>query len=181
MIPGTLLSISGFIAFLFKTRGARSTFYGISLLALLFGSSLLCDLIYIILTRYILRRISGIDRIPEILIMIVLNLLALAVPLLGPIYLGTALFKYSAQAGAVVVVSIMFNSIDFLAGIAALLLALLLLFHRIFWPAIQRPLYAIYRFAPIKEKKWLFKTGVALLVLPNHFTIDLLRATLEKL
>jgi hypothetical protein len=113
--------------------------------------------------------------------MISLNLLALAVPLLIPIYLGVALFKYSAQAGAMVVVSIMFNSIDFLAGIAAFLLALFLLLHRIFWPAIQRPLYAIYRFAPIKEKKWLFKTGVALLVLPNHFTVEVLRAILEKL
>jgi hypothetical protein len=181
IIPGTLLSISGFIVFVFKTRGPRSAFLGISLVALIFVSSLFCDLTYIALTRYILRRISGIDRIPEILVMIFLNLLALAIPLLGPIYLGIALVKYAPQAGAMVLFSVMFNSIDFLAGFAALLLALLLLLHRIFWPAIQRPLYAIYRFAPIKEKKWLFRTGVALLVFPNHFTIEVLRAILEKL
>lgn len=185
VIPGALLSGSGFFVFVFRTRGARSTFYGLGLAALVFFCSLLCDLIYIALTRYILRRIIGIDRIPEILLMIFLNLLALVVPILGPIYGGLALAKYAPHAGAMVLVSFMFNSIDILAGSAALLLALLLLLHRLFWPAIQRPLYAVYRFAPVnvplKEKKWMFTIGLALLFLPYHLTLALLRAILDKL
>jgi hypothetical protein len=181
IIPAALLSISGFMAFLFKTRGARSTLYGIGLVALIFISSLLCDLIYIALTRYVLRRISGIDHIPEILFMIFLNLLALVVPVFGPIYAGLGIAKYAEMAGGMVVLSIMFNFIDFLAGFAALFLAVLLLLHRLFWPAIHRPLYAIYRFAPIKEKKWLFRIGVILLFLPQHFTVEVLKAVLEKL
>jgi hypothetical protein len=181
IIPAALLSISGFMAFLFKTRGARSTFYGIGLVALLFISSLVCDLIYIALTRYVLRRISGIDHIPEILFMIFLNLLALVVPVFGPIYAGLGIARYAEMAGGMVVLSIMFNFIDFLAGFAALFLAVLLLLHRLFWPAIHRPLYAIYKFAPIRERKWLFRIGVILLFLPQHFTVEALKAVLEKL
>jgi len=58
---------------------------------------------------------------------------------------------------------------------------LLLLVHRLFWPAIQRPLYAVYRFNPIKEKKWLFTIGVALLLFPHHVTMEVLKAILEKI
>jgi hypothetical protein len=153
IIPGVLLGLSGFIVFVFKTRGPRYAFKGIGLVALIFVASLLCDLIYIALTRYILRRISAIDHIPEILLMTFLNLLALAIPLLGPFYGGLAFAKYAPQVGAAIVFSILFNSINILVGTAALFLALLLLLHRLFWPAVQRPLYAIYRFAPIKEKE----------------------------
>jgi hypothetical protein len=181
IIPAALLSISGFMVFVFKTRGARSAFYGIGLVALLFVSSLVCDLIYIALTRYVLRRISGIDRIPEILLMVFLNQLALVAPVYGPIYAGLWISKYAQMAGGMVLISIMFNFIDFLAGFAALFLALLLLLHRLFWPAVQRPLYAIYRFAPIKQKKWLVSIGIALLTLPSHATLGALKAILEKL
>jgi hypothetical protein len=80
-----------------------------------------------------------------------------------------------------IVVSLLFNFINFMAGFAALFLSLLLLVHRLFWPASQRPLYAIYRFSPIKEKKWLFSLGIALLLLPHQFTIETLKAILEKL
>ena len=85
IIPAVLLSMSGFLIFVFKTRGARPLLRGVGLVALVFVSSLLCDLIYIILTPYILRRISGIDRIPEILLMVFLNLLALLIPVYGPL------------------------------------------------------------------------------------------------
>jgi hypothetical protein len=134
VIPGALLSISGFIAFVFKTRGIRFTFEGIGLVMLLFVSSLLFDLIYIAVTRYTLRRISRIDRIPEIALMFIGNLLVLIVLLLGPIYIGLALAKYSPHVGAVVFFSLPLNAIDILVGSAALLVALLLLLHRLFWP-----------------------------------------------
>src|SRR5579863_4989156 len=181
IIPGALLSISGFIVFVFKTRGPRFTFEGIGIVMLLFISSLLCDLIYIAVTRYTLRRISRIDSIPEIALMLFGNLLTLAILLLGPIYVGLALAKYALPLGAVILLSFPLNAIDILVGSAALFLALLLLLHRLFWPVVQRPLYAIYRFAPIKEKKWLFSAGAALLFIPSHITIEVLKAFLEKL
>jgi hypothetical protein len=181
IIPAALLGMSGFLVFVFKTRGARSAFYGVGLVLLVFVSSLVCDLIYITLTRQILRRISRIDHIHEILLMIFLNLLALAVPVFGPVYAGLALTKYAPMAGAMVLFSIMFNSIDFFAGFAAFFLALLLLVHRLLWPAVQRPLYAVYRFAPIKKKKWLVGTGVALLTLTSHTTLGIAKALVKAI
>jgi hypothetical protein len=181
IIPATLISLSGFFIFVFRTRGAGSTFYGFGLLTLVFVSSFVVDLTYIAITRIILRRISGIDRILEILLMFFLNLLVLLLPLFGPIYAGLALSKFAPQAGAMVLVSFMFNSIDLLAGFAAFFLALLLLLHRLLWPAVQRPLYAIYRFAPIKKKKWLVGTGVALLTLTSHTTLGIAKALVKKI
>lgn len=180
IIPVNLLSLGGLVAFFVKTRGAAATMHGIGLVALLFVASLACDLAYITLTRYILRRASRIDHVPEIVLMILANLAALAIPVLGPIYGGVALANYAPYAAGMVVLSLMFNAIDFLVGFAGLLLAVLLLLHRLFWPAIQRPLYAIYRFSPIKKKRWLFATGVALLFLPMHATVRALRTILEK-
>jgi hypothetical protein len=90
------------------------------------------------------------------------------------------LWKYAPNAAAMLLFSLMFNAIDVLVGSTAFFLALLLLLHRLFWPAIQRPLYAIYRFAPVKQKKWLFRIGFALLVLPKHLTIEVLKALLSK-
>jgi hypothetical protein len=179
IIPATLLSISGFIIFVFRTRGARSSFYGFGIVALVFVASFVVDLSYIAVTRIILRRIIRIDRIPEILLMLFLNLLALLFPLYGPIYAGVALSKLDILAGGAVMISLMFNSIDLLAGLAAFFLALLLLLHRLFWPAVQRPLYAIYRFAPMKRKKWLVGTGVALLTLTSHTTFGIAKALVK--
>ena len=181
IIPAVFLGMSGFLLFLLQTRGVRTTIFGIGLIALVFASSLVVDLFYVTLTRYILRRIVEIDRVTEIIIMLVLNLAALAVAVFGPIYAAVALTKYAPYAAAMIFVSLIFNFIDFLAGFAAFFAALLLLLHRLFWPAIQRPLYAVYRFAPIKEKKWLFRIGVVLILLPQHLTIEVLKKILEKL
>ncbi len=182
VIPGALVSVSGFMAFLFKTRGAGPTVRGIGIAVIPFVASLLCDLAYIALTRYVLRRIGRVDHIPEIVIMTLGNVIALAIPLLGPIYVGMALFKYARHAGAFVLVSVMLNTIDILVGTAALFLAILLLLHRLFWPMIQRPLYAIYRYAPLKKgKKTLLTIGVLLLALPMHFTVGVLRTILKTI
>ena len=179
IIPASLISISGFIIFVFRTRGARSTLYGMGIVTLIFVSSFAVDLGYIAITRVILRRISKIDRIPEILLMLFLNLLVLLFPLYGPIYAGIALSKLDTLAGGAVMVSLMFNSIDLLAGFAAFFLALVLLLHRLFWPAVQRPLYAIYRFAPMKRKKWLIATGLALLTLTSHTTLGIVKGAVK--
>lgn len=181
VIPVTLLSISGFIAFVYKRRGAASTFRGIGFILLPFTASLLADLSYIAVTRWILRLIHRIDHILEIGLMVAGNLLLLAIPLLGPIYIGLLISKYEPRVGAFILISVLLNSIDVIAGSAALVLALILLLHRLFWPVIGRPLYAIQRYAPIKNKKWLFGTGVALILLPRHITFQVLKALLEKL
>lgn len=177
----TLLSISGFIAFVYKRMGAVSTFRGIGFILLPFGTSFLVDLTYIAVTRLILRLIPRIDHIFEIALMVAGNLMLLAIPLFGPIYIAVLVTKYLPRFGPYIFFSILFNSIDVVAGFAAFVLAVFLLLHRLFWPVIGRPLYAIQRYAPIKNKRWLFATGVALILLPRHITFQVMKALLEKL
>ena len=123
------------------------------------------------LTRWILRRISAIDHVYEIVLMIFVNLILAVLPIVGTVYLGAFIFRFAPDVGALTVLSFVFNFINVIAGLAALLLALFLLVHRLFWPIIQRPLYAIQRYTPIKKKGWLFTTGVALIFLPGFTTI----------
>jgi hypothetical protein len=180
IIPATLMSLFGFIAFVFRTRGAEFTFKGIGLIGIVLGWSLFCDLAYIALTRFSLRRVIHIDRVWVIVAVVAGNLLASAIPILSPIYVGLELFKIAPRAGAAIFASLVFNSIDALAGSGALILAIMLLLHRVLWPTIQRPLYAIYRFSPLKQKKWLIRVGFGLLFLPTLSTFEAIKAFIEK-
>jgi hypothetical protein len=181
LILVTFLPIVGIILRVSMTRGVGPAARGLGYLMLALGFSLFCDLSYIVITRWMLRRVSKIDRLHEIVLEMLLNLLVMGLALLAPIFLGLNVFKYSPTAGAVMFSSFLLNSIDFIAGFAALILALLLLLHRLLWPTIQRPLYTIHRFAPIKNKKLLWTMGISLILLPTHITIEFLKSFLDKL
>jgi hypothetical protein len=180
VIPIVLARISGFLFFVYKRYGAVPLLRGIGIALVPFAASLVCDAAYILLTRWILRRVSGIDRVYEILFMFMGNLVALVIPVFFPIYAAVAIGKYAPRAGAFIAFSLLFNFIDFVAGFAAALLAFLLLVHRLFWPIIHRPLYAIHRFAPIKNKAFLFGTGVTLLFVPTHINLENIKSLLQK-
>jgi hypothetical protein len=182
VIPWTVISMAGFIAFVYKRQGAASTFRGIGFTLLPLAVSFLADVAFIFVTRLILRRIPTIDRISTIVIMFVGNLLILALIIVGLPYVGFKIAKYLPLFGGIIMLSLPLNSIDILVGCAALIVALLLLVHRALWPLIQRPLYAIQRHELIKKrKKWLLHAGVALIILPWHLTLESLKALLEKL
>lgn len=176
-----LLKIMDFLLFVSRTRGLGPTARGVGYVALPFAFSLFCDLSYIVLTRWILRRISKIDRVYEIVLQVLVNLLVLAILIYVPVFFGSKVVRYSPLAGGVLALSFVLNSIDIVAGFAALVLALLLLLHRLLWPVIERPIYAIHRFAPVRNKKLLWGIGIALIFLPKHTTTELLKSILEKL
>ncbi len=181
VIPAAVTSVSGFLLFAYKRFGATSTLRGIGFFLLPFAVSFLCDLAFILLTRWILRRITAVERISQIALTIVAYVLILIILLLSPIFIGLRILGYAPRAGAYIMISFPLNSIDLLVAMAGLILALFLFLHRLLWPAIHRPLWAIYRFAPIRNKKLLFRLGVALIVLPRHVTLELLKAMLDKL
>ena len=181
VIPVFALSISGFLVFVYKRFGAASTFRGIGLALLPFAISFVVDLAYIVLTRWILRRIRGIDRVSEIVLMLTEYFLILAIILVGLPDIGLLAAKYSLRVGGFTILSVSFDSIDILVAFSGLLVALVLFFHRLFWPFIQRPLYVIQRFRLIKNKKWLIVTGVILTISPWHMTIQSLIVLLTKL
>ena len=163
-----IFSFTGLILFIVKTRGLHYTAKGLGLIVLLFASSLVCDLGYIALTRIALKHALEIENPAKILFVLVANAFALAVPLVLPIWVGVKLINVAHYAATMIVASVLFNGIDIVVGTAAFLLAILLLIHRVAWPLVERPLYAFQRYSPIKNKKWLFGAGVALITFATN-------------
>lgn len=180
IIVFNLLRIARFIVFTFSTLGVGRTARGIGYLTLFFASGVLCDLSYIVLTRWILRRISKIDRVHEIVLQALVSLLILATLVWAPISFGARIGRYFPMAGGAVLFSFVLNSVDVVVGLAALMLALLLLLHRLVWPTVKRPIYAMERFGLIKRKKLLWTAGIVL-VLPTHPIFQLLTSLLDRL
>lgn len=135
----------------------------ISIAAICLSASLLSDISFIAFTRWTLRRISKTNRIAGILLGIILQIIFLASLLVWPIYAGIKLTSFSAVWGSAIFLSFMLNSIDVFATVAALIVAVLMLMHRMAWPLIQRPIYALQRMSFISRKGWLWRAGVALL------------------
>lgn len=147
----------------YSPKGQTTGVQLISMAAICLGASLLSDVAYIAFTRWTLRRISKTNRIAGIVLGIILQVTFLAVLLVWPIYAGLKLTPFSAVLGASIFFSCMLNSIDVFATFAALIVAVLMLVHRMAWPLIQRPLYAIQRTSHITRKGWLWSVGIALL------------------
>lgn len=179
MLP-TMGSLLGFLVFAFRTRGLGVTARGVGYVLLPFLFSLFCDLIFIAITRLILRQVSKSDRMYHIVLGVLVNLLILELLIWLPIFLGAEVAKLWPLAGGTVMFSFPLNSIDFIACFASLVLGLLLLLHRLLWPMIQRPLYAVCRFAPLKNKLLMWGIGLTLLFLPSHNTIEFLKSHLKS-
>jgi hypothetical protein len=143
--------------------------------------SLLSDISYVALTRWMLRRISAGKRVYEIGLLALLNLASLYVVFLGPIQLGVKVFQYSQGAGMAIMFSFAFNAVDFFAGLAALVLAVLLLLHRLLWALIEKPLYVFQRYKIVRNKKLLWSVGLVLVFLPTHMSVDFVQRLIEKL
>jgi hypothetical protein len=180
IIVFNLLRIARFILFTFSTMGVGRTARGIGYLTLFFTSGVLCDLSYIVLTRWILRRISKIDRVHEIILQALVSLLILVTLVWAPISFGARIGRYFPMTGGAVLFSFVLNSVDVIVGLAALMLALLLLLHRLVWPTVERPIYAMERFGFIKRKKLLWTAGIVL-VLPTYTIFQLLTSLLDRL
>jgi hypothetical protein len=150
---------SAFLLFAYLTRGAGFVCRLVGYSGLALGVSFVCDVSYVALTRWMLKRVSATGRMREAALMVAVNLLILFLLFLGPIKLGVKVFQYWQGAGAIIVVSLLLNAIDLFAGSAALLLGVSLLIHRLFWPILEKPLYAIQRYQVIRNKKLLWGRG----------------------
>jgi hypothetical protein len=180
-VVAVFVPLGRFLLFVASVRGAAFAARGVGYLVLAFGISFAGDVSYIVLTRWLLRRISRIDRVYEIALVIAGNLLILFILLVAPISIGIRVFHYAHTIAEVVVFSFVLNSINFAVGSAALVLAVLLLIHRLLWPVIERPLYAIQRFGLISNKKLLWPIGLALITLPTQTSLGWVKSLLEKL
>jgi len=136
---------------------------------MMFGLSFAFDVLYIALTRWMLRQASEITQLYSIVGIILLDCLLGIILFVGPIALGFLLiakFHGQAMSAGIMLVSAL-NSVDLVACSVFLALMLLMLLHRLAWPLVERPIYACARYGVLRRKKLLWAVGVALILAPQ--------------
>jgi hypothetical protein len=124
----------------------------------------LCDVLFINLTRRMIRWAGNMASVPKLLGVIALNLL-LAAFLLGPgLLIARTAFtaKKELYLECIVIVSLL-NIFDAVISLLFVLLPLTLLIHRLFWPLMSRPLFEIQYIGTRGRRAILLAIGVALL------------------
>jgi hypothetical protein len=159
-----LLRLSGLVLFAVHTYGYTPPLRVLGIVLLLLLLSFGFDVLYISVTRMMLRWIFQMRRVHEIIGVIALNVgLALAL-VYGPIELMSVLTKpYLLGAwGAWSATLVAFNFGDIVACSVFFVVTLAVLAHRLMWPILERHIYALQRFGLIR-KKWLLLTIASLL------------------
>ena len=144
-----------------------------------------CDVMFIALTRWALRKASAMERFYQIVVIILVNCLLSLLLLVGPLLImfpqpatldpfgQTPVPAYYLVAGLVAAL----NEIDVLVALIFIFLALLMLLHRLFWPIINRPLYSLQAIGIARRRKVFYTVGVALFfggVTPPHLVMKIL-------
>jgi len=114
------------------------------------------DILFIAATRRFLRWCKNLDTFLAIAALAVLNWALAVAVFVGPLLFGASggilaaiVFGrflphgFGVVVGVATVLTGLTNAFDILVASAFLLLALLLLLHRLLWPLLNRPLYAI--------------------------------------
>jgi len=135
-------------------------------LLVLFGS-FVCDIFFIVFTRWMLKRIAATTRMDKILFLFLLNFAA-CIMLIGSGFIDTSLAKPQLRFWVETQLKLLgqFNFLDAAVGGLFVLILSGVFLHRLWWPFLERPLYSLHRFGVIKKKKLLWALGTALLIGP---------------
>lgn len=134
------------------------------------GLGIISDIVFIALTRQLLRWSAGLRSFYKIAAVVLLNcLLAFAsvvVPFLLAVWLQRSSWRLNLAVIAVSFVSGLvarFNSLTALTALLFVVLALVMLIHRLFWPALERPIYTLQRVGIARRSKLLGTIGIILM------------------
>jgi hypothetical protein len=119
-------------------------------LPILIPVSFLCDVVFLLVTRWALRWCSGMDRAFKIVMVMLIDIALAAVLSVLPL-----------RAGAYTLAEL--NSGDTLVCLVFVLLFFLMVAHRLMWPVINRPLYALATRTGVR-RSLLIAVGMACLV-----------------
>jgi hypothetical protein len=159
------------------TYGVFAFAYGLEVLGIL--TAIMCDFLFIALTRGMLARAAQSNSFTTIVALAIGNACLAALLFLVP-FVGALMYhnpvstngyppvmpetKVVAAARFLVFSIAASKFFDALVSLSWLLIAALMLLHRLFWPLIERPVYALSRHRVFSEqKKLVFFSGVALL------------------
>lgn len=166
-----LFWVSGFGLFAIHKYGYLPVLHALATVLLLLFLSFGCDVLYISVTRWMLRKMLRIRQVHELVALIVLDVVLALVLVGGPVELAVAMMKSPVMIETTVagVVVLMFNFGDFIACSVFFIVMLTVLLHRLMWPILERPIYALHRYGVIRNKKLLWGVGSALLIGPQGF------------
>ena len=151
------------------------------MIILISGISFGSDVLYIALTRWILRKASETTQLLKIIGIISVDCVLGFALAFAPLSLGlltlisTVKLNWPQSIGVVgvfVMLSIALNLVDVFACSVFVILMLLMLLHRLIWPIIERPLYACARYGVIRNKKLLWTPGGALIFAPQGVVVS---------
>ncbi len=171
-----LIWLLDFGYFAYKTGRGRFILGAALLSALAFGVSFACDVLYIALMRWLLRRTSAASTNTQAyhgLVAAIVCIIMTFVLFFVPVFLGIAVISRAhaggrdalGLTGITIIFSCVFNTLNLLTTLLGFVLALAVLLHRMLWPLLQRPLYALQRYGVIRNKKLLWGLGISLLLL----------------
>lgn len=165
-----LFRSSGFVLFVIHTYGYAPVLDVLVVVLMILLVSFGFDVLYISITRWMLRRMLQMRQLHELFGLIVLDILLAVVLVYGPIEMATVTAVRSHLVGLIgSAVVVMFNFGDFIACSIFFIVMLAVLAHRLMWPVLERPIYALHRYGVIRNKKLLWCVGSALLVGPQGF------------
>jgi hypothetical protein len=146
--------------------------YGIQIATLLVATG--CDFLFIVLTRVMLARAAASNSFIEIAALAIGNACLAALLFIAPLVISLrapppdpsySRFQRVILNGANFVIQLVgaSNFLDALVSLTWFILAIMMLLHRLLWPLIERPVYALFRYRVFSEQKKLtFFSGVAL-------------------
>jgi hypothetical protein len=165
----------------FSSDPFRELKYDVAFLVLTIG----CDTLFVVATRWLLRKASSLHSGVRILAVVLGNIsiagVLVLLPLIGPLRPSGALNLWkarhdlvkfferqalSATPGNIFLLTLAgSNLFDAAVAFAFVGLFLVMLIHRLLWPALQRPVYAIAKGGLVRHRKLLFIFGATLLAL----------------
>jgi hypothetical protein len=160
LINGRFFFYLGYV--ILVSKGVRLAARYMEVLAALLMVSYLCDVLYVSMTRWILRVVQRWHS-TGIVLMCVSNIMLGIFFIFAPILIAAKFMYISYVPITIAIFSPAVNSIDIVAAFVGVALALFMLIHRfIFWPLILRPLYGIARLEIGKRRALLWGIGVCL-------------------
>jgi hypothetical protein len=122
------------------TGVTHGSLYPVVLLAAIIVS-FISDMLFIAMTRWILRRSASLRQFAAIIGLVTLNVfLATLLSVVPYLLVAYSREMFGRMTSALVII---FNLLDSLIASIFILLAVVLLAHRLFWPLVSRPLYAL--------------------------------------
>lgn len=124
--------------------------------------SYLCNFLFVMLTRKILRWNAVFESIWKMIFLVFANIILSGILIVVPWYLTDGIFSNTIKEWAAMLISAS-NMMTVACSLAIMVLSVSMLIHRATWPILNRAIYSVSRFNLVKRKKLLGSIGVTLI------------------